>query len=180
MSKARAQKGDDAIHEIIEIDPTRIDAVSRPANRAGAFLLVKSVAPMSPKARAAFAENAEAVRRGERPRKAKRSGRLVRDRDGVVTVPGPDRLARERAKAVARASRARRAAGASSKRAAKAARRMAGSPEIPVTNVRDEAASIMSAVTGEHTNKLCNARTVNGTPCRRPAVRNNGRCHFHM
>ncbi len=152
---------DSELTELLFVDPSRVDGVMTPATGSG-FIVLKSVSRVPAK-----------------PRTPKRAGRLVRDKDGVVTVPGPDGLARERAKAAERARNARKAAEASSKRAAKAARRMAGSPEIPVTNVRDESASIMSAVTGEHTNRLCNARTVNGTPCRRPAAAGK-RCTFHM
>lgn len=54
----------------------------------------------------------------------------------------------------------------------------ASSGEIPATNCPNESASILAAVTGERSNGLCNSRTANGMPCRRPATPN-GRCHLH-
>lgn len=68
MSKAKAarQAEDDDVHEIYEIDPTRIDAVGQAANKT-AFLLIKSVAP----AREAFRRNAQRVRARRPKKKAK-------------------------------------------------------------------------------------------------------------
>ena len=169
---------DSEITEILEFDPARLDAVGSPANGTG-WLMLKSVAvpskfgrKLSPKARAAFRANAEAVRQGKRPRKGKVKN-FERGKDGVVTVPGPDRLAQRRAKADR----------ASSKRAARAVRaavKASGgerySNEIPASGP-GEAASILACVTGE-SGAMCSARTVNGAPCRRPAVAG-GRCHLH-
>lgn len=97
----------------------------------------------------------------------------------VKSVAAPGR----RSAMVKRPKRGRKAIRkASLKRAAKAARMVADTPayshEIPATNCRNEADSILASVTGERSSGLCSARTASGTPCMRPAV-NGGRCHLH-
>jgi hypothetical protein len=161
VSMSKAKKGDeDDVTEIFEIDPSRIDGVGQAATRLP-FLLIKSVAPavkrkgskpttafgrnagrkLSPVARAAFAQNAEAVRAGKRPQKGK-------------------------------ADKRRRGAGRVASKAASTY-----SSEIPATGP-GESASIQAVLTGEQPGGMCSARTMNGAPCRRPAVAG-GKCHFH-
>lgn len=56
----------------------------------------------------------------------------------------------------------------------------ASSGEIPATNCPNESASILAAVTGSRPDGMCSARTINGSPCMRPAGRGGTRCHLHM
>lgn len=134
MSKSKARKADDDVHELFEIDVDRIDGVGKAASGLP-FLLLKSVAPDW---------NKTAAKRARNARKA--------------------------------------AARASAKQAAKAARKAAEtagySHEVPATNCVGEADSILASVTGERSSGMCSARTMAGTPCRRPAV-SGGRCHLH-
>lgn len=144
----------DGVTELTFIDPSRVDGVMTPAT-GSSFLVLKSRAAgprLSPEARAAFRENAARVKRGEQPKR----GKTVKQPKGK------------------KGNKRRRGAGPLL--ALKAASSYGA--EIPATGVPNEAASILAAVTGEHTNRLCNARTSFGMPCRRPATRT-GRCHLH-
>ena len=167
---------DDDVTELTFVDPQRLDGVRTPAT-GSTFIVLKAAGGrgrIPEKARAAFAANASRVKQGRPPRKGKVKG-VRRGPDGTLMVAGPDRAAQQRAKAERRSQR--RASKGVRVAMAKASEAMRYSSEIPATNVSGESASILTCVTGESA-ALCSARTVNGAPCRRPAV-NGGRCHLH-
>jgi hypothetical protein len=184
MSEKRKRRSDDDPTELTEMDVHKVAGVTRPANGTP-FILLKS-RPSTPSS----AEMVRSLAAGRLPSAEKKtpSSRIVsRAGDNVAAKQRAERERREAAERARRrarkaAKRARKAAArASLERAVKAAWMTADTQrhsEIPATNCVGEAASILAAVTNERSDGKCNAKTLLGLPCQRPAARG-ARCHLH-